>query len=191
MQILAIDLGSETLPALALGVEKPEPGIMELPPRPKKTGVVDKTVLFRGYIFLGLLNAAAVLIAYYFVLYKGGWRPGMQLEPNDTTFANPLHLKAMTTLYVGIVVMQFAGIFACRSDRHSIFKLGFFSNKLILLGIASELIFVSLIIYTPFFQKIFQTTGIGWTDWAILVVFMIIIFFLEELRKKFWRTAAA
>jgi Ca2+-transporting ATPase len=191
MQILAIDLGSETLPALALGVEKPEPGIMELPPRPKKKGVVDKIVLFRGYVFLGLLNAAAVLIAYYFVLYKGGWRPGMQLEPDDTTFANPLHLKAMTTLYVGIVVMQFAGIFACRSDRHSIFKLGFFSNKLILLGIASELIFVSLIIYMPFFQKIFQTTGIGWTDWAILVVFMIIIFFLEELRKRFWRTAAA
>src|SRR4030065_433142 len=61
MQILAIDLGTETLPALALGVEKPEKGIMELPPRPKTKGVIDKTVLFRGYIFLGLLNAAAVI----------------------------------------------------------------------------------------------------------------------------------
>src|SRR4030042_6742450 len=75
MQILAIDLGTETLPALALGLEKPEPGIMELPPRPKKKGVIDKMVLFRGYIVLGLLNSAAVLCIYYFVLYRGGWRP--------------------------------------------------------------------------------------------------------------------
>jgi potassium/sodium efflux P-type ATPase len=186
MQVLAIDLGSELLPALALGVEKPEPDIMELPPRSKKKGVIDKIVLFRGYIFLGLLNAAAVLTAYYLVLYQGGWRHGMQLEPNDTTFANPLHLRAMTVLYVGIVVMQFAGVFACRSEKYSVFKIGFFNNKLIFWGIALELIFVSFIIYNPFFQKIFQTTGLEWKDWSILVVFMVIIFFLEELRKKIW-----
>ena len=186
MQILAIDLGSELLPALALGIEKPEPGIMELPPRPKKKGVVDKTVLFRGYIFLGLLNAAAVLIAYYFVLYRGGWRPGMQLEPDDMTFTNHLHLKAMTMLYVGIVVMQIAGVFACRSEKYSVFKIGFFNNKLILLGIFLELVFVSIIIYTPFFQKVFQTTGISWPDWMILSVFALLIFLAEEIRKKFY-----
>ncbi len=183
MQILAIDLGTETLPALALGVEKPEPGIMELAPRQKRKGVIDKIVLFRGYIVLGLLDAAAVISAYYFVLYQGGWRPGMQLEPNDTTFANPLHLKAITTLFVGIVVMQIANVFACRSEKYSVFKIGFFNNKLILWGIVFELIFASFIVYTPFFQKIFNTTGLGWNEWGILFVFMVIIFFLEELRK--------
>lgn len=187
MQILAIDLGTETLPALALGVEKPEPGIMDLPPRPKKKGVIDKIVLFRGYIVLGLLNAAAVLIAYYFVLYQGGWKPGMQLEPNDTTFANPLHLKAMTVLFVGIVVMQIANVFACRSEKYSIFKIGFFNNKLILWGIVFEIIFTCAIVYMPFFQKTFQTTALGWREWGILSVFMVIIFFLEELRKKMRR----
>ncbi|MFA5275798.1 MAG: HAD-IC family P-type ATPase [Candidatus Omnitrophota bacterium] len=184
MQILAIDLGTETLPALALGVEKPEPGIMERPPRAKKKGVVDKIVLFRGYIVLGLLNSAAVLSAYYFVLYRGGWRPGMQLEPNDMTFANPLHLKATTIVFVGIVVMQIANVFACRSEKYSAFKIGFFNNKLILLGIAFELIFTAILIYVPFFQKIFNTVGLGWQDWGILFIFMIAIFFLEELRKK-------
>jgi magnesium-transporting ATPase (P-type) len=187
MQILAIDLGTEILPALALGVEKPEPGVMNFPPRPKKKGVIDKTVLFRGYVFLGLLEAAAVLIAYYFVLYRGGWKPGIQLEPNDTTFANPLHLKAITMIFLGIVVMQVANIFACRSDRHSIFKLGFFSNKLILLGIIFELLFAGAIVYVPFLQKIFQTTGIGWSDWAILLVFAPLIFLAEEFRKKLYR----
>jgi fructose-specific phosphotransferase system IIA component len=185
MQILAIDLGTETLPALALGVEKPEPGIMELPPRPKKKGVIDKVVLFRGYIVLGLLNAAAVISAYYFVLYQGGWRPGMQLEPNDTTFTNPLHLKATTIVFAGIVVMQIANVFACRSEKLSAFKIGLFNNKLILWGIIFELIFTCAIIYIPFFQKIFDTIGLGWLDWGILFVFMAIIFFLEELRKKF------
>jgi magnesium-transporting ATPase (P-type) len=187
MQILAIDLGTETLPALALGVEKPEPGIMKLLPRQKKKGVIDKVVLFRGYIFLGLLNAVAVISVYYFVLFRGGWRPGMQLEPNDTTFVNPLHLKAITTLFVGIVVMQIANVFACRSEKLSAFKIGFFNNKLILWGIVFELILTCSIIYIPFFQKIFNTIGLGMQEWGILFVFMVIIFFLEELRKKLSR----
>lgn len=184
MQILAIDLGTEILPALALGIEKPEPGVMNLPPRPKKKGVIDKVVLFRGYIFLGLLEAVSVLVVYYFVLYQGGWRPGMPLEPDDTTFANPLHLKAITMVFLGIVVMQVANVFACRSDRHSVFKLGFFSNKLILGGIVFELIFASTIIYTPFLQDVFQTTGVGWADWGILFIFALLIFLAEELRKR-------
>jgi len=184
MQILAIDLGTETLPALALGVEKPEPGIMDVPPRPKKKGVIDKTLFFRGYIVLGLLNAAAVISAYYIVLLQGGWRPGMQLEPNDTVFANPLHLKAATIVFVGIVVMQIANVFACRSAKFSAFKIGFFDNKLILWGIVLELAFACVLIYVPFFQRIFNTIGLGWSDWAILFVFMAAIFFIEELRKR-------
>lgn len=187
MQILAIDLGTETLPALALGIEKPEPGLMELAPRPKNKGVVDKVVLLRGYIVLGLLNAAAVISAYYFVLYQGGWRPGVQLEPNDTTFLNPLHLKATTVVFVGIVVMQIANIFACRSEKHSAFKIGFFNNKLILWGILFELVFTCVLVYTPICQKIFQTIGIGWQEWGILFIFMVVIFFIEELRKKMLR----
>jgi len=187
MQILAIDLGTELLPALALGTEKPEPGIMKLPPRPKKKGVIDRIVLFRGYVFLGLLEAAAVLIVYYFVLYQGGWKPGMQLEPNDTTFSNPLHLKAITMVFLGIVIMQIANIFSCRSDRHSVFNLGFFSNKLIFGGIVFELLFAASIIYVPFFQKVFQTAAIGWSEWGIWFVFALLIFLAEELRKKLYR----
>jgi Ca2+-transporting ATPase len=184
MQILAIDLGTETIPALALGVEKPEPGIMVLPPRSKKKGVIDKTVLFRGYIVLGLLNSAAVLGAYYYVLFAGGWKPGMQLEPNDAVFVNPLHLKATTVVFLGIVIMQIANVFACRSEKLSVFQIGFFNNKLILWGILFELVFASAIIYVPFFQKIFSTTGLGWQEWGILLVFMVAVFFVEELRKK-------
>jgi len=184
MQILAIDLGSEILPALGLGAEKPEPGIMALPPRPRRNGLISNMVLFRGYIYIGLLNATAVLVAFYFILYHGGWRPGVQLEPNDMTFVNPLHLKAMTVVYVGIVVLQIGNVFSCRSEKLSAFKFGFFNNKLILWGIAIELFLVSAIIYIPYFQKIFSTIGLGWQEWGILFIFMIVVFFLEEVRKK-------
>ena len=184
MQILAVDLGTETLPALALGIEKPEPGIMDRAPRSQKKGIIDAMVIFRGYIFLGLLAAAAVLTAFFLVLRAGGWKLGMQLEPNDTTFVNPLHLKAITMVFAGIVVIQIANVFACRSEKHSTFRIGLFTNKLILWGIFFEAIFLAALVYVPSFQRIFNTTGLGWKDWGLLTIFMVTIFGLEELRKK-------
>ncbi|MFA6356356.1 MAG: HAD-IC family P-type ATPase [Candidatus Omnitrophota bacterium] len=185
MQVLAIDLGTEIFPALALGAEKPEPGIMELPPRPSKKGVIDKIVLFRGYIFLGLLSTVATLGVFYIVLFHGGWKPGMQLEPNDTSYANPLHLKAITMVFVGIIVMQVANVFNCRSEKYSAFKIGFFNNRRIFWSVAISLAFTCMLVYVPFFQKIFQTTGLGLADWGMLAGFMVFIFFAEELRKRY------
>jgi len=184
MQVLAIDLGTEIFPALALGAEKPEPGIMELPPRSSRKGVIDKTVLFRGYIFLGLLSTAATLGAFYIVLFHGGWKPGMQLEPNDTTYSNPLHLKALTVLFAGIVIMQVANVFNCRSEKYSAFKIGFFGNKRIFWSVALSLVFTCALVYIPFLQKVFQTTGLGLGEWGMLAGFMVFIFFAEELRKR-------
>jgi magnesium-transporting ATPase (P-type) len=187
LQILAIDLGTETLPALGLGVEKPEKGIMDIPPRSRKKGLIDATVLFRGYVFLGLLSTAAVLAGYFFVLFRGGWQWGMPLEPNETTFANPLHLKATTMVFAGIVVMQIANLFACQSERQSTFRVGFFSNRLIVVGIIFELLFIAALVYVPFLQRIFNTTALSAGEWGLLFAFMVVIFFLEELRKVFVR----
>ena len=191
MQILAIDLGTETLPALALGTEKPEAGIMDLPPRPRKKGIVGRTVLFRGYVFLGLLNTAAVMFAYFLTLIAGGWSFSLagaarMLEPSETTFANPLHLKATTMVFVGIVVMQLANVFACRSERRSAFEMGFFTNKLILWGIAFELAFTAALVYVPFLQHIFNTTALGIHEWGFLFGLMLVVFLLEEARKRFF-----
>ncbi|HEX3020161.1 MAG TPA: HAD-IC family P-type ATPase [Chitinispirillaceae bacterium] len=183
LQILAIDLGTETLPALALGTEKPEKGIMNLPPRSKSKGLIDKSVLIRGYAWLGILNAVFVLIAYFWVLFRGGWQPGMQLEVNELTFTDPLHLQATTIVFVGIIVLQFANLLTIRSEKYSIFHIGFFSNKLIFWGIGFALVFTAALIYIPFFQKIFNTTGLGIVDWVILFLFSALIFLIEEFRK--------
>jgi Ca2+-transporting ATPase len=108
----------------------------------------------------------------------------MSLEPTETTFINPLHLKATTIVFAGIVVMQIANVFACRSERYSAFKIGFFNNRLMLLGILFELLFLFALVYLSFFQRIFNTIGLDWKDWTLLSIFMLVIFFFEELRKR-------
>ncbi len=125
------------------------------------------------------------------MLLSGGWKWGQSLEPSEITFANPLHLKATTIVFAGIVVMQIANVFACRSEEQSAFKIGFFSNKLVFWGIVFEILFMLALVYIPFFQKTFNTIGIGLKEWGMLAAFMLVIFFLEELRKKLIRRRPA
>lgn len=187
LQILAIDLGTETLPALALGTERPEKNIMKKPPRSKKRSLIDQTVLFRGYAYLGLLNAVFVMLAYFWVLFRGGWQFGMRLENDNSTFTNPLHLEATTVVFAGIVVLQIANLLTTRSESRTVFQIGFFSNKLIFWGIGFALVFTLLLIYVPAFQKIFNTTGLGLKEWAVLLLFSGLMFTIEELRKLLWQ----
>ena len=72
LQILAIDLGTETLPALALGREPAEPGIMDRPPRSRASGIVNRAILTRAWLWLGLVEAALVTGGFFFVLSAGG-----------------------------------------------------------------------------------------------------------------------
>jgi sodium/potassium-transporting ATPase subunit alpha len=182
MQILAIDLGTETIPALGLGTEPPEADIMKRPPRPKDKGLIDRTVLFNGYIFLGLLSTIGVLFGYFFVLHKGGWQWGMDL-PID----HPLVHQASTATFLGIVIMQVANVFACRTQKDSVFKVGIFSNKVILWGIAIEILLSVFIIYQAWGNRIFSTAPIPYTIWMILIPFAIILFGAAEVRKLIMR----
>jgi P-type Ca2+ transporter type 2C len=191
MQILAIDLGTETLPALALGVEKTEAGTMDKPPRSQNKGLVDKVVLLRGYAYLGMFNSIAVLVAFFVTLFKGGWTWGMQLEASDTSFVNPLHLKATTMVFAGIVVFQIANIFACRSETKSIRKVGILHNRLIFIGIAFEILFTLALVYVPCFQHIFNTTGLTLSEWGLLFGLMLCVLFAEEFRKWLGRYSEA
>jgi sodium/potassium-transporting ATPase subunit alpha len=182
MQILAIDLGTETIPALGLGTEPPEADIMKRPPRPKDKGLIDRKVLFNGYIFLGLLSTVGVLFAYFFVLHIGGWHWGVELAIDD-----PLVHQASTATFLGIVIMQIANVFACRTQSDSAFKVGIFSNRVILWGIAIEVLLSVFIIYHPWGNKIFSTAPIPYTVWIMLLPFTILLFTAAEARKLITR----
>ncbi|MEI8217158.1 MAG: cation-transporting P-type ATPase [Eubacteriales bacterium] len=182
MQILAIDLGTETLPALALGMEPPEPGVMDRPPRSPKEKLLNLPVFMRGYVLLGLITSAAVLCGYFWVLYSGGWHWGEVLAPGDH-----LATEACTMTFLGIVIMQVANVFTCRTEVASIFKLKLFSNKILNIGVIFELALTAALIYVPFMQGIFGTYPMPIICWLFYLPFIPVLIGAEESRKWFIR----
>lgn len=130
LQILAIDLGTEILPALALGREPAEPGVMERPPRLRAEGVIDRALLFRAWVSLGLVEAALVLGGFFVVLLRGGWSWG-----DATGSGTPLHglyLEATTMTFAGIVACQVGTAVAARTESASLRQVGLLTNPLLL-----------------------------------------------------------
>jgi magnesium-transporting ATPase (P-type) len=186
MQILAVDLGTDLVPALGLGAEPPEPGTMDKPPRPRKQRLLDRALLLRAYFFLGPIEALASMAGFFFIYWQSGWRPGMTLPSSG-----PLYVAATTMAFAGIVVTQIGNVLACRTERQSILRIGIFSNRLVIAGIFFELVIMLLLIYTPFLQELFGLAPLRSRDWIFLFAFMPLLLILEEARKIFIRRRSA
>lgn len=178
MQILAVDLGTDLVPALALGSERPSSEIMQRPPRSKTERLLTAGVVTRAYLFLGLFEALAGMCAYFYVMHRGGWSWPQTLAPSSV-----LYLQATTACLAGIVATQIANVFTCRSPVLSIVSLGFLSNRLVLTGIATELALAGFIIYTPLGNTIFGCSPIGLSVWLLLVPFALLLLVADESRK--------
>ena len=182
IQILAVDLGTDMLPAVALGAERPHRSLMERPPRPRDERLLAWPVLARAYLWLGLLQAAAALAAFFIVLRGGGWTYGEVLQARD-----PLYLQATTACLAAIVVAQVVNVFACRHPQVSMFRLGVLSNPLLLVGVAAEILLLLAIVYTPLGNAAFGTAAFPAATWQPLIGFAIVFGLLEELRKSVQR----
>jgi sodium/potassium-transporting ATPase subunit alpha len=178
VQILAVDLGTDMVPALGLGMEPPARNVMLRPPRPRQERLMSNGLLMRAYLFLGMLEAIASMSAFFFVLSAGGWKMGDDL-PSEST----LYLQATTATLTAIVVMQVVNVFLCRNPESSIFNRGAFANRLILSGIVLELGLILMIDYTPWGQKIFGTAGLPLDVWLFILPFALGMVLLDELRK--------
>ncbi len=188
LQILAIDLGTETLPALALGREPAEPGLMDQPPRKRSTGILTRSMLTRAWLWLGLLEAALVTGGFLFVLLRAGWSPG-----DDTGPGTPLHhayLTATTMTFAGITACQVGTAFAVRTTHASLREIGVFSNPLLIGGIAFELAFAAAVIYLPALQDLFDTAALGPAEIGILATFPILVWGSDEVRRAWLRSRA-
>lgn len=182
IQILAVDLGTDMLPALALGAEKPTPGVMKQPPRQLKERLLDFPLIVRSYLFLGPIEAIACMFGFFWVLYNGGWVWGTMLPPT-----NVLYQQATTACLTAIIITQIGNVFACRLSKESVFRFGMFTNKLIFGGIAFEILLQLFIVYHPFGNKIFSTHPISLNTWLILLPFALLLFSAEEVRKLIMR----
>lgn len=178
MQILSIDLGTDILPALALGVEKPSKETMKHPPRKHKERILNLKLLSRVFLILGPIEALAGLFGFFHVLSSGGWHWGETLSSN-----NVLYMQATTACLTGIVLAQVANGLVSRSFRESVFSLGLFSNKFLLVGILFEIVLQIFIVYHPVGNKIFSTYPIPFTVWLSLIPFAFLLFAVEEARK--------
>ena len=185
IQILAVDLGTDMLPALALGAEKPAADVMARPPRPKGEALLHWPLLVRAYLFLGLLEAAVALAAYYFVLRHVGWRYGEQLA-----HSGPLYLQATTACLAGIVLCQVANVFLCRHPRTSTFSFAPLPSPLLYWGVAAELTLLLIIVYTPAGNRLFGTAAIGLDVWLHTLPFVAAMVVAEEARKALTRVSA-
>jgi magnesium-transporting ATPase (P-type) len=181
LQILAIDLGTETLPALALGRERPEPGLMDRPPRPRTENVVTREMLFRAWGVLGMVSALLVLGGFFSVLLRAGWAPGDDVSAG-TPLSHAYHVATAVT-FAGIVSCQIGTAMAARTDLVSGFRIGFTSNRLLLWGILFEVVFAAAIVYLPALQSVFHTAALGPVELATIAPFPLIVWGVDELYR--------
>ena len=182
IQILAVDLGTDMLPALALGAEPPDPGLMRQPPRPPHERLLSWSLLARAYLWLGMLEAGVALGAFFLVLHLAGWRYGEMLAAT-----NPLYLQATTACLAAIVVSQMVNVFLCRHPRESALRFSMTQNRLLLLGLAAEIGLLLLIVYTLPGNRIFATQAFDPRLWGVFLLFALAFGAVEELRKYFVR----
>jgi potassium/sodium efflux P-type ATPase len=194
MQILIVDLGTDILPALALGTERAEAGTMQLPPRAKSKPLLDRSLLLRAYCFLGLIEATLGMIGFFMVWHSYGYdfaalqaiAPSILSRTADPTITL-IYAQATTMTLAIIVACQDGNVFACRSERTSSFRLGFFSNPFIWLGIATEWILIISIIEIAPLRRVFSTSPLTLWQWLLLLLCPPILLGAEELRKAWLR----
>jgi magnesium-transporting ATPase (P-type) len=183
MQILSIDLGTDMVPALALGAELPESGIMDRPPRNRQQHVITLPLLLRAYAFLGLIQSIGVMAAFYFMYWTNGyWGQWLDLPSSGT-----LYQAACAMALGAVVATQIGNLFAQRTERVSFFRTNPFTNRLIWVGIATELALVAAIIYMPFLQSIFGTASFPLDYWLFLFAWMPALLLADEIRKAIAR----
>lgn len=183
MDVLAVDLGTDMAPALALGAEPPESGLMDRPPRPAQQHIIDRRLIWRSLIFLGLLQSAAAMFAFYAQYWLNGYW-GQWL---DLPASGPIYLGATAMTLGAVVATQIGNLFAQRTERASVLSIDWRGNRLIWIGIAVEVTLLLAIIYVPALQAVFSTAPFPPRQWLLLLALTPLLLVADELRKAWLR----
>lgn len=184
--ILSIDLGTDIVPALGLGAELPETDVMKNKPRRRSERLLSRNLLLMSYGVIGVIQAAAGFFSYFVILYAGGWQWGQDLPATD-----PLYRTAITGFFASIIICQIADVIICRTRRQSLLTVGFLTNRLVLLGIGTELLLLALISYVPAFNVFFGTAPLAPWQLVLSIPFALLILLGDELRRVYVRRGNA
>ena len=177
VQILAIDLGTDIFPSFSLGLEPPEPNIMNRKPFSVNEKVINSEGVWR-LIRVGLIMAIGAVITFILSMKRGGWDFGNYIDTNSV-----LYIRSTTAAYAVLSMTQMANLMQARSETLSVFTLGFFKNKYALGAIMISIGILLSFMYLPFMQQYLHMMPITWKDWLGVVVSVLAVFFFEELRK--------
>ncbi len=185
IQILSIDLGTDIIPSIALGQEKPDKHVMKQPPRDRNQGLLTFPLIAHSYLFLGLIEAAFSLSLFFWVLFAGGWTWGAELATTD-----PLYLSATGIALASILLMQIGNLFGRRSQYGSGLDMDAFRNPLIVAGVLFEIVFSWAILYAPPVGKVIGTGPVATEVYVTAWLGVPLIFGLDCIRKRMaWRLA--
>ena len=157
LQVLALDIGTDMLPALALGGEPANPRVMD----GRRAGaVVDRALLLRAFAVLGATEAVASMVAFAVVLRTGGWTWGT--EPSDRLLA-----LASGTAFAAISLGQMANAFACRSSSRPVWRLRLTANPLVLYAVAAEVALLAAFLGVPLLADLLGGSWPAPEDWLL------------------------
>jgi len=165
IQLLWLNLITDSFPALALGVERGEPDIMKIPPRSPDEPILDKTML-SGIVVQSIALTVAVMLAYLWGLRHFD---GMVIP--------------RTIAFTTLITAELTRAFSSRSEKYTLFKIGFFTNKTLVYATLASLALMFAVLYIPFLQPIFHTYPLGLKEWSIVLRFCIIPIIAGELNK--------
>jgi Ca2+-transporting ATPase len=175
-QILWINLVTDGAPALALGVDPAERGIMTVPPRPRGEGVVTAR-MWTGIVFVGAIMAVGTLGVLDASL------PGGLIEGSGSL------RYGQTMAFTTLMLFQIFNVFNARSDEDSAFQ-GLFANHWLWLAVVLSLLLQVIVIYTPFLQQAFSTVSLNLGDWLLCIAVASSVLWLREASKLAMRAAA-
>lgn len=155
IQILWVNLVTDGLPAMALGVDQAEKDLMQHKPRSSKENIFARRLGWK-IISRGILIGVCTLAAFWLVL---------RADPSDAATL----LKAQSVAFATLVMAQLIHVFDCRSSR-SIFHRNPLQNRYLVLAVLSSLILMLAVMYVDTLQPIFKTVPLGWKDWILVLI---------------------
>jgi P-type Ca2+ transporter type 2C len=183
MHILTVDLGTDIVPALALGAERPEPGTMDRPPRSRDEHLITPALLRRSYLWLGPAQAAIVMGAFFLAYHAmDAWGSFDSLPDRG-----PIYAAATAAALAAVVTTQIGNLFAHRTDRRSVFEVGLMSNRFAWAAIATELALIAAIVYLPPVQAVIGTAAFPAWMWLPLFAATPTLLVIDEGRKALLR----
>ncbi|MDI6777939.1 MAG: cation-transporting P-type ATPase [Patescibacteria group bacterium] len=177
VQILAIDLGTDVFPSLALGVEPAETGNMKRKPFNPKERLIG-SFGFGRLVYVGLIMATGAIIAFLWSMKRGGWYFGERID-----FSSALYIKSTAATYAVLSMTQMANLMQARSEKLSVFKIGFFTNLWLIGSIFISVGMLLAFMHVPFFQKYLHMAPIDGWDWLVVAGATLAVFIFEEARK--------